>query len=122
MRFTFDSDVSAVGGILNWFPGTVHTPAQIAVFNSADILLGAFFLSTGSTNFFPPDSFYGFARAENDIRSFELLGSSIGLRSLTVDAVDEVPEPATWAFMIIGFGAIGAAMRTARRRAVPATA
>jgi len=33
-----------------------------------------------------------------------------------------VPEPATWAFMIIGFGAIGAAMRSANRKAAsPAT-
>jgi len=27
-----------------------------------------------------------------------------------------VPEPATWAFMIIGFGAVGASMRSARRK------
>jgi hypothetical protein len=27
-----------------------------------------------------------------------------------------VPEPATWAFMIVGFGAVGAAMRSARRK------
>jgi choice-of-anchor C domain-containing protein len=28
-----------------------------------------------------------------------------------------VPEPATWAFMIVGFGAVGGAMRAARRKA-----
>jgi hypothetical protein len=29
-----------------------------------------------------------------------------------------VPEPATWAVMMLGFGAIGASMRQARRRAI----
>lgn len=33
-----------------------------------------------------------------------------------------VPEPATWAVMLMGFGAIGASMRTARRRQATATA
>jgi hypothetical protein len=31
-----------------------------------------------------------------------------------------VPEPASWALMIAGFGLAGAAMRTGRRRALPA--
>lgn len=35
-------------------------------------------------------------------------------------SLSAVPEPATWALMILGFGAVGAAMR--RRRAVPALA
>jgi hypothetical protein len=30
-------------------------------------------------------------------------------------ALSAVPEPATWAFMIVGFGAVGASMRSARR-------
>lgn len=33
-----------------------------------------------------------------------------------VDATGAVPEPATWAEMIVGLGAIGAGMRSARRR------
>ena len=31
-------------------------------------------------------------------------------------AASAVPEPATWAFMIVGFGAVGASMRSARRK------
>jgi hypothetical protein len=31
-------------------------------------------------------------------------------------AVSAVPEPATWAMMIIGFGAVGSMVRTSRRR------
>lgn len=34
------------------------------------------------------------------------------------DVAGGVPEPATWAMMLLGLGAIGAAMRATRRRAV----
>ena len=41
----------------------------------------------------------------------------------TLVGVAAVPEPATWAMMILGFGAIGAALRSKRRRnAAPALA
>lgn len=37
------------------------------------------------------------------------------ITSVTIERLGAVPEPATWAFMIVGFGFIGAAMRSARR-------
>lgn len=42
-------------------------------------------------------------------------GSAVGE---VVTNTAAVPEPATWAMMIIGFGAIGSTLRSARRRAV----
>ena len=33
--------------------------------------------------------------------------------------VQAVPEPATWAMMLVGFGAIGFAMRRSRKRIIP---
>jgi hypothetical protein len=39
----------------------------------------------------------------------------------TPAAVSDVPEPASWAMMLLGFGAVGAAMRRSRRR-LPAIA
>ena len=39
--------------------------------------------------------------------------------SVTVQWIPLVPEPATWAFMIVGFGAVGASLRS-RRRGKPA--
>jgi hypothetical protein len=42
--------------------------------------------------------------------------------SLQGDFGSAVPEPATWAMMIIGFGAVGSMVRQTRRRSVPATA
>ena len=37
-------------------------------------------------------------------------------------AVTSVPEPATWAVMLVGFGAIGASMRNNNRRKLAASA
>jgi hypothetical protein len=45
---------------------------------------------------------------------FEAANLSLGLNG----AVAAVPEPATWALMILGFGAVGVAMR--RRHSVAA--
>lgn len=39
----------------------------------------------------------------------------LGTPTLRVDFLPAVPEPATWAMMLIGFGAIGASMRSRRR-------
>lgn len=41
-------------------------------------------------------------------------GDDLGLDSVSVIGTG-VPEPATWAMMLIGFGALGATMRTRRR-------
>lgn len=61
-------------------------------------------LFTGSTNF-PM-----FATGSFDLKSSA--GASAG--TLTISAV---PEPATWAMMLIGFGAMGASLRRRPRRA-----
>lgn len=42
-------------------------------------------------------------------------GTGASADSLTVHIGDAVPEPATWAMMLVGFGATGVAMRRRRR-------
>ena len=39
-----------------------------------------------------------------------------GNGTFTPSLAGAVPEPANWALMIVGFGAVGAAMRGARRK------
>jgi len=40
----------------------------------------------------------------------------IGGFTVTSEAIGTVPEPATWAMLVLGFGGIGAMLRLARRR------
>jgi hypothetical protein len=56
------------------------------------------------------------------VQTLVVQGTSGGNGSYTVDlAFAPVPEPATWAMMIIGFGAAGSMVR-ARRKLVPTVA
>ncbi|SIN62103.1 PEP-CTERM protein-sorting domain-containing protein [Parasphingorhabdus marina DSM 22363] len=59
-------------------------------------------------------------RAAADIAFFSIGGNdSFGVNEIRIETplggVGAVPEPATWAFMILGFGAIGGAMRRQRK-------
>jgi hypothetical protein len=56
-------------------------------------------------------NFYGFVSGGTVTTDGRLPGNVL-LRAITVD----VPEPATWAMMILGFGAIGFSMRKTRRK------
>ncbi len=71
----------------------------------------------------PLISTYGFARSGGlkDIRGISIWNddpTGIGLAALRHDVVSMVPEPATWAMMILGFGIVGASVR--RRMRAPA--
>lgn len=60
-------------------------------------------------------NFYGFSSSAFDsIRITNLDSDFFLLDNVQISAA--VPEPATWAFMIFGFGAIGGALRSNRRR------
>lgn len=55
-----------------------------------------------------------------DLTGVQFGSSSVSQVTVTLDSMGAaVPEPATWAFMILGFGAVGAAMR--RRKPVQTT-
>ena len=44
-------------------------------------------------------------------------GNNDGFKIASITVAPAVPEPATWAMMIVGFGAVGFALRSARRQA-----
>ena len=51
---------------------------------------------------------------------FETDNHTVGhIGDLIQQGAGGVPEPATWALMIVGFCGMGAALRNARRRALP---
>ena len=65
----------------------------------------------------------GFVSGLNTLR-FEVNDTGVPMAfrtddmSLTANLSSAVPEPATWAMMIVGFGAVGSMVRTTRRRNV----
>lgn len=65
----------------------------------------------GSFSFFKYD--YGIQK------HLALTSATLDSRSVTIAEVGAVPEPTTWATMLLGFGLIGGAMRARRRNAVP---
>lgn len=112
--FVFDARQSAVLFDLNWMPGlTGVQPIVLSIFDGQNRLL-----ETTSVALNGPHGLIGFGgRQSADIARLSITGSFFGLRNMTVsDAVPAgaVPEPATWAMLLLGFFSMGTAIR--RRR------
>jgi PEP-CTERM motif len=79
----------------------------------AELLLGP--ASLNSANSTGIINFTGIASTNNDVI---LKGASLTLTlEQLVSQASSVPEPTTWAMMLVGFGAMGGALRAQRRRA-----
>ena len=117
MSFTFDDPVSAALAEFNWARQSDGPAITLRAFNAAGALLES--VTFASTDPAYTTGFYGFQRAANDISRFEIDGYWTGARNLSTSTatISAVPEPATWAMMIIGFGAAGSILRSERRRA-----
>jgi len=69
----------------------------------------------------------GFDLTKNDTYAVTLAldngnGSSLSVQNFIRVGTGAVPEPATWAMMMLGLGGVGAALRRNRRSIAPATA
>lgn len=62
--------------------------------------------------------FFGASGFSNLVTSFTLnaSGDAIGVDDLRFSSAAAVPEPATWALMLLGFGFVGGALRSKKRR------
>ncbi|MES3027405.1 MAG: PEPxxWA-CTERM sorting domain-containing protein [Pseudomonadota bacterium] len=132
LTFTFDTPINAFGlNIGDW--GTCCQPSSLYIsFDGGAVVLVAtslfygdnpgYIAGQGFTNFvgafdtsgtFSKVSFYG-----DGVGEVLVAGGEIRYATLELGSVGGVPEPATWAMMIIGFGGAGAMLR--RRRGVSA--
>lgn len=102
----------------NLFGGTATSVSFSLVDNMGEVFNFTQALTNG-------ENFFGFQGIDGQTiasASFTAIGGTIGdVRQIRLNpavAVSAVPEPATWAMMLLGFGGIGASMR--RRRAIKA--
>jgi hypothetical protein len=109
-----------------YYSARPNVPADsngITIFANGSQIYNVTGAGTGNTNWMFQQVKFSI-NAPGSLR-FAAVGTSNSLGGYieNVSLSGAVPEPATWAMMIFGFGAVGGAMRTAqRRRAVLATA
>ena len=102
MTFAFSSPVSAVGGFINYVPGSAN-PTVLAVYDSGMNLIESY-----STNVFISSNtndglFVGFDIGVSNISYFTLTDNYVGITDLTTP----VPEPETYAMLLAGLGLLG---------------
>ena len=119
MTFAFDHTLFGVLADLNWaVPGASDgNPIYMIVYDSSFNPLEGIFLASGSANYQSPGA-WGFIRPEGDIAYLTLSNGYIGAKNFETLG-GAVPEPATWALMLLGFGAAGVVLRN-RRQALAA--
>nr|WP_126174641.1 PEPxxWA-CTERM sorting domain-containing protein [Altericroceibacterium xinjiangense] len=91
--------------------------ASGSVFDFSDVLNGNTWIGIhkgrGGRGGFEGTGFFLLNASNLDTVSLNLGGAS---SAVVYSSVGVVPEPATWAMMLLGFGAIGFAMRKAKRK------
>lgn len=113
-----------------WFPGgDTGVTGGMSFFNGSDLVFSLPSTTTTSTgqlivsgNLFPPnnieysfDSFTTSFTVDTLSSPANLDVAIAGYGLVSPSGIAPVPEPATWAMMIIGFGGVGALMRRRRR-------
>ena len=120
LTFTFARPIQAFGA---YFSGIQTNFFADRITFSDGTIQNLSIPGVGTTSSIGALSFVGFTDVGKSISSVRLIASNaLGADAIGVDDVRfqniaaAVPEPASWALMIAGFGATGAAMRRRRER------
>lgn len=109
---TFTSAISGFLADVNW-TSNFSNNATMQAFDAKGAMIDELVLANGGNLVAP--GFYGFSQTGNIISSIRFSNKYIGIRSISIAAA--IPEPATWAMMLLGFGMIAGAARYRRRSA-----
>lgn len=126
--YTFNDNNPATGTTLFVIDSANDVLATLNVATGALTRVGALGINVGARTSFDISGTANntFVQAGNTLYRLNLTSgalTSIGTTDRTLFALSAaVPEPATWAMMMIGFGAIGAAARSSRRKRNTVTA
>ena len=115
----FDTPISAFLADLNWQVfGSERQPILFEAIDSAGRVIESHQLTNGvNSNYWDPDSPFGIKRDANEISGIRMSNGYIAFRNAYFERITSgVPEPTSWALMIIGFGAAGTMVRVQRRR------
>lgn len=107
------SDQFSFNNVAVTFGGVAGTASTVSFGNGIFSSLSITAPNLGFTQFNAPTLFTGSASTPTFLTgSFTLINPFFGNGQLTISpVVAAVPEPATWAMMILGMGAVGFAMR-----------
>ena len=113
---TFATDISSFGGFWNYAPDT-GTPI-ISAYDASNSLLGTYDLSVlapiSTPNGFNQFVFRGIQSDATDIKSIQFSGSYIVLTGV----IPSIPEPETYAMLLVGLGLIGFMARRRKEASV----
>ena len=122
LTITLSTPVDRVGGYLSGAGDNLTGPGtDLYYYDANNVLLGGAFhpipVQTSSSPFF-----FGFESTENEIKYIRIKPSSgpfiTTLDNFTTEILTPVPEPSTWAMMILGYAGVGyMAYRRGRARA-----
>jgi cholinesterase len=107
----------AVFGLSNWGPfydDILNNPSKYGITNTTD---PCFNFGSGSACSDPDKHFYYFIVHPSDV-SHHIVGNELFTEVLALP--NAVPEPSTWAMMLIGFAGLGFAFRQSRRKVMMA--
>jgi hypothetical protein len=105
MTFSFAVPVAAFLGQVSW---DVASNVTMAAYDSSNNLIESLLLSNGTANLVAPGTFIGFQEDSADISRVVFSNGSIVVRDISIsNSVSAVPEPSTWAMMIVGFLGVG---------------
>lgn len=121
-----DFTYTTVFSLAGYDPATAVLNGLIAADNSANVYLNGTLIGTAANGYSDFSAFTattGFLAGTNTLRIVDNnqggpYGINISGLSITANVLSGVPEPATWAMMLLGFGAIGFTMRRTHAKAV----